>query len=66
MSNGIIGADVEQLHQLGDQLKMKPADIEALINAGHERARPTRPGRARPGTASRASGTRRSGRRSAG
>ncbi len=29
--HGIIGADVEQLHQLGDQLQMKPADIEALI-----------------------------------
>lgn len=33
MANGIIGADVDQLHRLGDQLKMKPADIEALITA---------------------------------
>lgn len=33
MATGIIGADVEQLHQLGDQLRLKPADIEALITA---------------------------------
>lgn len=32
MSN-IIGANVEQLQSLGDQLKMKPADIDALMNA---------------------------------
>ena len=30
--NGIIGADVDQLHTLGDQLRSKPADIEALIS----------------------------------
>jgi uncharacterized protein YukE len=32
MANGIIGADVEQLHQLGATLKSKPADIDALIS----------------------------------
>ncbi len=31
MPAGIIGADVEQLHQLGDQLRTKPGEIEALI-----------------------------------
>jgi uncharacterized protein YukE len=32
MSAGIIGADVDQLHQLGDQLRTKPGEIEALIS----------------------------------
>ena len=32
MANGIIGADVEQLHALGDTLRSKPADIDALIS----------------------------------
>ena len=29
---GIIGADVEQLHQLGDQLRSKRGEIEGLIS----------------------------------
>jgi uncharacterized protein YukE len=28
---GIIGADVEQLHQLGDQLRSKRGEIEGLV-----------------------------------
>ena len=30
---GLIGGDVDQLHQLGDQLKLKPADIEQILGA---------------------------------
>ena len=31
--SGLIGGDVDQLHQLGDQLKLKQGDIDQIIGA---------------------------------
>lgn len=31
--SGLIGGDVDQLHQLGDQLKLKQGDIDQIITA---------------------------------
>ena len=31
--SGLIGGDVDQLHQLGDQLKLKRGDIEQIVTA---------------------------------
>jgi uncharacterized protein YukE len=31
--SGLIGGDVDQLQQLGDQLKLKQGDIDQIINA---------------------------------
>jgi uncharacterized protein YukE len=31
--SGLIGGDVDQLHHLGDQLRMRQADIDQIVNA---------------------------------
>ena len=31
--SGLIGGDVDQLHQLGDQLKLKQGDIDEIVSA---------------------------------
>ena len=60
--SGLIGGDVDQLHQLGDQLKLKQGDIDQIIGAVRTALGNT-VWQGRPATGSRASGARRSSRR---